>query len=173
MQSTNNHPLLILRAALQGASEPHVTSFLPYIDQSSRPQILESWRNPSTCIVDQTKFSSKTYWIEEFSSCLDECWEFWPRPLFLFLFCFFCCCHLWPFLSPAKSQLHLVHSRYHSRVLGARAHSGGNDRFCARLKTDISAFSSGLHVSATSFQKCKARPRTTSEAGVRGRNVRF
>jgi hypothetical protein len=24
------------------------------------------------------------------------------------------------------------------------AHSGGNDRFCARLKTDISAFSSGL-----------------------------
>jgi hypothetical protein len=23
-------------------------------------------------------------------------------------------------------------------------HSGGNDRFCARLKTDISAFSSGL-----------------------------
>jgi hypothetical protein len=25
-----------------------------------------------------------------------------------------------------------------------RPHSGGNDRFCARLKTDISAFSSGL-----------------------------
>jgi hypothetical protein len=23
-------------------------------------------------------------------------------------------------------------------------HSGGNDRFCARLKTDISAFNSGL-----------------------------
>jgi hypothetical protein len=33
---------------------------------------------------------------------------------------------------------------------GLGSHSGGNDRFCARLKTDISAFSSGLQGHLTS-----------------------
>jgi hypothetical protein len=35
-------------------------------------------------------------------------------------------------------------SHYWVLLVYVALHSGGNDRFCARLKTDISAFSSGL-----------------------------
>jgi hypothetical protein len=46
------------------------------------------------------------------------------------------------------NKVHDDQSRYEKRpsLLFDRlaTHSGGNDRFCARLKTDISAFSSGL-----------------------------
>jgi hypothetical protein len=34
--------------------------------------------------------------------------------------------------------------QYNSQIHRVPAHSGGNDRFCARLKTDISASYSGL-----------------------------
>jgi hypothetical protein len=44
---------------------------------------------------------------------------------------------------PLKRRILSFHSKMTNRTR-PRAHSGGNDRFCARLKTDISAFSSGL-----------------------------
>jgi hypothetical protein len=45
----------------------------------------------------------------------------------------------------SQSSLFAKHANRCCGEAGCReAHSGGNDRFCARLKTDISAFSPGL-----------------------------
>jgi hypothetical protein len=64
----------------------------------------------------------------------------------------------------------------YSHFLLLHSCSGGNDCFCARLETDMSASSTG-HWGHTRppirIQNGKTGPRKTLEAVARGRNVRF
>jgi hypothetical protein len=88
MQSTNNHPLLICRPP---SGSIRATRNAHHAQHDVNVIFALHWpvqQTPNFGVLEKSKylhskpdkFSSKTYWIEEFSSCLDECWEFWPRP---------------------------------------------------------------------------------------------